>query len=86
MFLFLGLGERRRSDTRRKQGEMEGQRLTKDRFDSSKFILEHYIDGDLVDERTPTNRNAAAPGNLHVWGKSLLLRSRYAKGANVLRT
>lgn len=24
-----------------------------------------------MDERTPTNRNAAAPGNLHVWGKSL---------------
>lgn len=86
MFLFRGLGERRRSGTRRKQGKMEGQRLTEDRFDSSKFILEHYIDGDLVDERTPTNRNAAAPGNLHVWGKFLLFRSRYDEGADAVRT
>ncbi|KAH8601819.1 Glyoxalase/Bleomycin resistance protein/Dihydroxybiphenyl dioxygenase [Bisporella sp. PMI_857] len=37
-------------------------------FDPSKFILEHYIDGDLVNDKTPVNRTEAAPDNLHVWG------------------
>ena len=40
-----------------------------DRFDPSKFILEHYVDGDLVNDETPVNRTKAGPGNLHVWGK-----------------
>jgi hypothetical protein len=38
---------------------------------ANKFILEHYIDGDVVDSRTETNREKAAPGNLHVWGPDL---------------
>ncbi|KAH8812364.1 Glyoxalase/Bleomycin resistance protein/Dihydroxybiphenyl dioxygenase [Xylogone sp. PMI_703] len=37
-------------------------------FDPSKFVLEHYVDGDLVNDQTPTNRIKAAEGNLHVWG------------------
>ncbi|KAK3687891.1 Glyoxalase/Bleomycin resistance protein/Dihydroxybiphenyl dioxygenase [Podospora appendiculata] len=37
-------------------------------FDPSKFILEHYVDGDLLDMNEPTHRTKAAPGNLHVWG------------------
>ncbi|RDL40141.1 Glyoxalase resistance protein dioxygenase [Venustampulla echinocandica] len=37
-------------------------------FDPSRFILEHYVDGDLVNEDTPGHRGAAGPGNLHVWG------------------
>lgn len=37
-------------------------------FDPSRFILEHYVDGDLVNDTTPVNRTMAAPDNLHVWG------------------
>ncbi|KAL5349987.1 hypothetical protein ACLOAV_005023 [Pseudogymnoascus australis] len=51
-------------------------------FDYCKFILEHYIDGDMVDERTPTNRSKAEPGNLHIWGKSLSARSRHYVSVN----
>ena len=38
------------------------------RFDPAKFILEHYVDGDLLDMREPTHHTKAAPDNLHVWG------------------
>lgn len=38
------------------------------RFDPSRFILEHYVDGDLVNSNHKTNRSKAGPGNLHVWG------------------
>jgi len=31
--------------------------------------MEHYVDGDLVNDETPINRTKAAPDNLHVWGK-----------------
>jgi len=39
--------------------------------------MEHYVDGDLVDDTYPTNRQKASPDNLHVWGKLtyLLLES-----------
>jgi len=40
-------------------------------WDTSKFMVEHYVDGDLVDETTPTQRTAAGPDNLHVWGPPL---------------
>jgi hypothetical protein len=39
------------------------------RFDPSGFIMEHYVDGDLLDMREPTHRTKAAPDNLHVWGR-----------------
>lgn len=39
------------------------------RFDPSGFILEHYVDGDLLDMNEPTHHTKAAPDNLHVWGK-----------------
>jgi len=39
------------------------------RFDTSGFILEHYIDGDQVNDTNPTERELASPSNLHVWGK-----------------
>lgn len=38
-------------------------------FDPSKFIMEHYADGDLMDNSYPTQRTLAGPGNLHVWGE-----------------
>ncbi|KAL3481005.1 cytochrome P450 [Aspergillus californicus] len=41
-------------------------------FDASGFILEHYVDGDLVDETHPVNRSLASPNNLHVWGPPTL--------------
>jgi hypothetical protein len=37
-------------------------------FDTSGFILEHYVDGDLFNNETLTKRAKAHPGNLHVWG------------------
>ncbi|KKA29770.1 hypothetical protein TD95_004917 [Thielaviopsis punctulata] len=37
-------------------------------FDPSGFILEHYVDGDMVDSSVPANHILAAPDNLHVWG------------------
>ncbi|KAJ5198603.1 uncharacterized protein N7498_007720 [Penicillium cinerascens] len=40
-------------------------------FDTSRFILEHYVDGDLVDDEHPINRSQASPDNLHVWGPDL---------------
>ncbi|KAL1858198.1 hypothetical protein VTK73DRAFT_7909 [Phialemonium thermophilum] len=40
-------------------------------FDTSHFILEHYVDGDLVNSEHPTNRSKASPDGLHVWGPDL---------------
>ncbi|KAL2855265.1 Glyoxalase/Bleomycin resistance protein/Dihydroxybiphenyl dioxygenase [Aspergillus pseudodeflectus] len=40
-------------------------------FDTSGFIVEHYVDGDLVNEANPIERELAQPGNLHVWGPDL---------------
>jgi hypothetical protein len=40
-----------------------------DRFDPAGFIMEHYVDGDLLDMTEPTHHNKAAPDNLHVWGE-----------------
>ncbi|KAI0132411.1 glyoxalase [Xylariales sp. AK1849] len=37
-------------------------------FDPSMFIMEHYVDGDLVDDSEPTHRSLASPDSLHVWG------------------
>jgi hypothetical protein len=39
-------------------------------FDPSRFILEHYVDGDLVNDETPINKTQAALDNLYVWGAS----------------
>ncbi|KAK5655500.1 hypothetical protein OQA88_5771 [Cercophora sp. LCS_1] len=40
-------------------------------WDRSGFILEHYVDGDLVDETTPISRSEAGPDSLHIWGPPL---------------
>ncbi|RMZ88462.1 hypothetical protein DV736_g4305, partial [Chaetothyriales sp. CBS 134916] len=40
-------------------------------YDTSKFMLEHYADGDLVNDQTPTNHSEAHLDNLHVWGPDL---------------
>lgn len=40
-------------------------------WDRSGFILEHYADGDLVDETTPISTSEAGPDSLHVWGPPL---------------
>ncbi|KAH8681099.1 glyoxalase [Xylariales sp. PMI_506] len=41
-------------------------------FDPSGFRLEHYVDGDLVDNTEPVHRSLASPDGLHVWGKETL--------------
>jgi hypothetical protein len=43
------------------------------RFDASGNIIEHYSDGDLVNQDTPFGREPAAPGTLHVWGPNIPL-------------
>ncbi|CAK7227588.1 hypothetical protein SCUCBS95973_006592 [Sporothrix curviconia] len=40
-------------------------------FDPSRFILEHYVDGDLVNNECKANRRLASPDDLHVWGPDL---------------
>ncbi|KAJ9161694.1 Glyoxalase/Bleomycin resistance protein/Dihydroxybiphenyl dioxygenase [Coniochaeta hoffmannii] len=40
-------------------------------FDPAGFILEHYVDGDLLDMSEPIHKNPASPDNLHVWGPDL---------------
>lgn len=40
-------------------------------FDPSRFILEHYVDGDLLNQDYPTQRTKASPDGLHVWGPDL---------------
>ncbi|KAI6359988.1 hypothetical protein MCOR31_009256 [Pyricularia oryzae] len=37
-------------------------------FDPARFIMEHYVDGDLLDMSEPTHRMAASPDTLYVWG------------------
>ncbi|KAL1858564.1 hypothetical protein Plec18170_002764 [Paecilomyces lecythidis] len=40
-------------------------------FDQSGFIVEHYVDGDLVNNTYPVKKSLASPDNLHVWGPDL---------------
>jgi hypothetical protein len=40
-------------------------------WDPSRFMMEHYTDGDQVDETSPTHREAAGPDGLHIWGPPL---------------
>jgi len=40
-------------------------------WDTSKFMVEHYADGDLVNDETPIGREQAGPDNLHIWGPPL---------------
>lgn len=43
------------------------------RFDASGYILEHYSDGDLVNENTPWDRVPESPNSLYIWGPNLPL-------------
>jgi hypothetical protein len=40
------------------------------RYDTSGFILEHYVDGDQVNCHNETKISQASLDDLHVWGKS----------------
>ncbi|KAI8931148.1 hypothetical protein NX059_011501 [Plenodomus lindquistii] len=42
-------------------------------FDGSGNIVEHYVDGDLVNEDTPWRRVPAGPDSLYVWGPEIPL-------------
>lgn len=53
-------------------------------FDPSKFILEHYVDGDLVNDTAPINREPAQPNNLHVWGKSPAILLLFYSGLRLI--
>jgi hypothetical protein len=39
--------------------------------DPSGFKIEHYADGDVVNDKTPTSRQAAGPDTLSIWGPPL---------------
>ena len=45
--------------------------LEADRKDPSGFKIEHYADGDIVNDKTPTSRQAAGPDTLSIWGPPL---------------
>jgi hypothetical protein len=36
-------------------------------------ILEHYSDGDVVNEDTPQRREVESPNSLYIWGPNLPL-------------
>lgn len=38
------------------------------RFDASGFIVEHYSDGDLVNQNTKHTREPVAAGKMALWG------------------
>lgn len=40
-------------------------------FDTSGFILEHYVDGDQVNCHNETKISQASPDDLYVWGPDL---------------
>lgn len=42
-------------------------------FDASGNILEHYSDGDLVNEDTPWERSPESPNSLYIWGPNIPL-------------
>lgn len=49
--------------------KVEGSLLTCDsRWDTSKFMVEHYADGDLVNEDTAVGYGPAGHEGLAVWG------------------
>lgn len=54
----------------RSQDDRTGTRLIYFRSDPSEFILEHYVDGGLVDNTFPTQRSAASKNGIHIWGVS----------------
>ncbi|KAF4892117.1 Metapyrocatechase 2 [Colletotrichum fructicola] len=41
------------------------------RYDPSKFIFEHYVDGDQMNSSHPTSVSEASPNGLHIWGPDL---------------
>jgi hypothetical protein len=47
--------------------------LTAYRFDSAGNIIEHYPDGDLVNQSTLFSHEPAAPHTLYVWGPNVPL-------------
>lgn len=42
-------------------------------FDASGNIVEHYSDGDLVNEETPLGRTEEHPDSMHIWGPDVPL-------------
>ncbi|KIY00985.1 uncharacterized protein Z520_03651 [Fonsecaea multimorphosa CBS 102226] len=42
-------------------------------FDSSGNVVEHYSDGDVVNNRTPAPRLAATPNSIAIWGPNVSL-------------
>lgn len=38
-------------------------------YDPDKFVLEHYVDGDLLDAKEDTKLSKATLDTLYVWGK-----------------
>ncbi|KAF9890428.1 hypothetical protein FE257_005833 [Aspergillus nanangensis] len=59
-------------------------------FDASGNIIEHYSDGDLVNQHTPVSKEPAGPQSLYVWGPNLPLafisgKIQHATGHKVLQ-
>lgn len=41
------------------------------RFDPSGFVVEHYVDGDLVNEDSPNNDEPAVAATVSSWGPEI---------------
>jgi hypothetical protein len=47
----------------------EEHKLIQVRYDPSRFILEHYVDGDQCNEAQETIISESSHDNLYVWGE-----------------
>lgn len=56
------------------------------RFDASGNVVEHYSDGDLVNQDSPFERQPAGPESLYVWGPNIPLSFMSGKLGDVGKT
>jgi hypothetical protein len=56
------------------------------RFDASGNVIEHYSDGDLVNDASPFQKEPAGPESLYVWGPNLPLAFMSGKLEDVGKT
>lgn len=47
-------------------------------YDPGRFIMEHYVDGDLLDDTEETHISTASPNTLYIWGTLSSIRVKHA--------
>ncbi|KJR82817.1 uncharacterized protein SPSK_04436 [Sporothrix schenckii 1099-18] len=68
-----GLCSKGYEDCRGVRRHLMGSQIFDHWFDPSRFVLEHYVDGDLVNRQCKPHRSQASPDGLHIWGVHPLL-------------